>query len=74
MKIKKKKKNDSDTPVKNVPAYWCIGWSGSIELGFKNGTYLPRKAALILYPEYFDSEGNPDMEKLPLDGFDSDDF
>lgn len=51
---------------KEQPTKWVLGWSGDIEIGFDDGTFLPRKAALILYPEYFDEEGNPIKEKLPF--------
>ena len=37
-----------------------------IELGFAGGKYLPRKAALILYPEYFDEHGEPIKDMLPF--------
>lgn len=50
------------------PICWCIGWDANIELGFENGTYLPRKAAIILYPEYFDEHGEPRLYMLPIDG------
>lgn len=53
----------------NKPVSWCMGWSGNIELGFKNGTYLPRKAAIILHPEYFDEHGAPRLYMLPIDGY-----
>jgi hypothetical protein len=43
-----------------------LGWSLEAELGFNDGKYLPRKAALILYPEYFDESGNPKMDMLPI--------
>lgn len=49
------------------PTHWCMSWSVTVELGFDDGTYLPRDAALILYPDYFDNEGNPILEKLPFD-------
>ena len=49
------------------PTHWCLGWSLNMELGFDNGKYLPRKAALILYPEYFDDNGEPIKDMLPLD-------
>ena len=49
------------------PTHWCMSWAGTVELGFDNGTYLPREAALILYPDYFDNGGNPILEKLPFD-------
>lgn len=49
------------------PTYWCMGWYGTVELGFDDGTYLPRQAALILYPEYFDYNGEPILGMLPFD-------
>ena len=49
------------------PTHWCISWGGTVELGFADGTYLPRVAALILYPEYFDKNGEPILESLPMD-------
>lgn len=49
------------------PTHWCMSWEGTVELGFDDGTYLPRKAALILYPEFFDNNGNPIFEMLPFD-------
>ncbi|MBO5854414.1 MAG: hypothetical protein J6Q61_06735 [Bacteroidales bacterium] len=52
---------------KQLPTKWVLGWSGNIELGFDDGKYLPRKPALILYPEYFDEQGNPIKDKLPFD-------
>ena len=50
-----------------MPTHWCMSWAGTVELGFDDGTYLPRKAALILYPQYFDNNGNPIFEMLPFD-------
>ena len=50
------------------PVNWCLGLSGNIELGFENGTYLPRKTAMILYPKYFDEHGEPRTYMLPIDG------
>lgn len=49
------------------PTHWCMGWGCTVELGYQDGTYLPRKAALILYPEYFNENGEPILEKLPFD-------
>ena len=49
------------------PTHWCLGWSLNMELGFDDGKYLPRKAALVLYPEYFDDNGEPIKYMLPLD-------
>ena len=51
----------------NKPTHWCLGWSLDIELGFDDGKYLPRKAALILYPEYFNENGEPKLDMLPMD-------
>ena len=53
--------------MKNKPTCWTLGWSFNVELGFDDGTYLPRKAALILYPKYFDENGEPILEMLPID-------
>ena len=60
--IKKPKKEKSKGPT-----HWCLGWNGNVELGFDDGTYLSRDIALILYPEYFDNNGNPNFEMLPFD-------
>ena len=43
-----------------------MGWGGTVELGFDDGKYLPRKAALILHPEYFDKNGEPILDMLPV--------
>lgn len=51
---------------KEKPICWTFGWSMDIELGFAGGKYLPRKAALILYPEYFDEQGEPIKDMLPF--------
>ena len=51
---------------KEKPTCWTFGWSMDIELGFAGGKYLPRKAALILYPEYFDEQGEPIKDMLPF--------
>ena len=56
--------------AKEQPTHWTLGYSLDIELGFSDGKYLPRKAALLLYPEYFDEDGNPIIDKLPLAGSD----
>ena len=60
-------KKEAKQMGKQLPAKWVLGWSGDIELGFDDGKYLPRKPALILYPEYFDEQGNPIKDKLPFD-------
>lgn len=49
------------------PTHWCLGWSLEPELGFNDEKYLPRKAAVILYPEYFDEDGKPKLDMLPVD-------
>ena len=52
--------------MKEKPTHWTLGWSLEVELGYDDGTYLPRKAALILYPEYFDENGEPILDMLPI--------
>lgn len=52
--------------MKEKPTHWTLGWSLDAELGFSDGKYLPRKAALILYPEYFDKNGEPIFDMLPV--------
>lgn len=54
---------------KEKPTHWTLGWSLEAELGFSDGKYLPRKAALILYPEYFDEQGKPILDMLPIEYF-----
>ena len=53
--------------MKEKPTCWTLGWSLDMELGFDDGKYLPRNTALILYPEYFDEDGNPIKDILPID-------
>ena len=53
--------------MRDKPSCWVLGWSLNMELGFADGRYLPRDAALLLYPEYFDESGEPIEDKLPLD-------
>ena len=53
-------------PASDRPAHWTLGWRGTLELGFEDGTYLPRKAALLLYPQYLDEQGNPKLDMLPI--------
>lgn len=68
--LKKNKTKNSKGDIKenrNEPSCWTLGWSADIELGFGDGTYLSRKAALLLHPEYFDKDGNPILEMLPID-------
>lgn len=47
---------------------WTMGWSGDVELGVGEGCYLPRKAAVLLHPEFFDEGGNPILSALQMDG------
>lgn len=61
-RIKKKKAKEKS----NQPTHWTLGWSLEPELGFDDGTYLPRKAALLLNPEYLDENGNPKLDMLPI--------
>lgn len=63
MNMLNKKKEKKKT---NKPTHWTLGWSLEPELGFDGGTYLPRKAALLFYPEYFDENGKPILDKLPV--------
>lgn len=49
------------------PTHWCLGFSLDLELGFDDEKYLPRRAAVILYPEYFDKNGEPKLDMLPID-------
>ena len=53
--------------MKENPTHWTLGWGLDVELGFDDGMYLPRKAALILYPEYFNEHGEPILDMLPMD-------
>ena len=62
--FKKKSKKNIDI---YTPNRWTLGWSLNIELGFPDGTYLPRKAALVLHPEYFDENDEPILDMLPMD-------
>lgn len=60
-------KNKKQKPsIPNKPTHWCLGWTGDIELGFDDGKYLPRKAALIIYPQFF-TDGKPNIDMLPID-------
>ena len=61
-----KKKKKTEKPKNNEPTHWTLGWSMDLELGFDDGTYLPRKAALLLYPQYFDENGEPIKDALPI--------
>ena len=58
--------NNKLTKNKEQPTHWTLGYSLDAELGFRDGKYLPRKAALILYPEYFDENGEPIFNMLPI--------
>ena len=63
----KRKNKSADTIRRDIkPTHWTLGWSLEPELGFDDGTYLPRKAALLLNPEYFDENGNPKLDMLPI--------
>ena len=44
-----------------------MGWSGQLDLGFDDEKYLMRKDGLIFYPEYFDENGEPKLDMLPID-------
>ena len=52
--------------MKNKPTHWTMGYSLDAELGFDDGRYLPRKAALILSPEYFEENDEPIFDMLPI--------
>lgn len=56
--------------ISKKPTHWALGHSLRPELGFDDGTYLMRNAGKILYPEYFDENGEPRLDMLPLDGQD----
>lgn len=56
-----KKRNE-----KKGPTCWTMGFSLDLELGFDDGTYLPRNAALLLYPQYFNEIGEPIKSALPI--------
>jgi hypothetical protein len=49
------------------PTHWCLSWALTLELGFEDEKYLPRKAGLLFYPEYFDENGEPKLDMLPID-------
>lgn len=49
---------------RNNNLHWTIGWSGRVELGLDKKYYLPREAAVIIYPQYF-KDGEPIMDALP---------
>ena len=49
------------------PTHWCLGWDGRLNLGFDDGNYLMRKHGLMFYPEYFDENGEPKLDMLPID-------
>lgn len=62
LRIRKRKKKEKSTR----PTHWTLNWAGEVDLGYDDGTYLPRKAALLFYPEYFDENGEPILDKLPV--------
>lgn len=53
--------------ISKEPTHWTLSWNLTMELGFDDGTYLPRKVGLILYPQYFDKNGEPKKDMLPID-------
>ena len=59
--LKNKNKVKADRPT-----HWTMGFSLDLELGFGDGTYLPRKAAVLLYPQYFDENGEPIKSALSI--------
>ena len=58
---KKNKKPPNDNPT-----HWTLGFSLDLELGFDDGKYMPRKAAILFYPQYFDKNGEPIRDALPI--------
>ena len=64
MKLRNIFKNKQEVDI-YTPCCWTLGWSMNIELGFSDGTYLPRRVALILYPQYF-KDGEPILDMLPM--------
>ena len=65
--LKKLFKVEESEPIDiSIPSCWTLGWGGTIELGFADGTYLPRKVALLVYPQYF-KDGEPILDMLPMD-------
>lgn len=68
--IKFKKRVVKNKDKNKKPTHWTLGYSFKPELGFDDGTYLMRKAARILYPEYFNEIGEPRLDMLPLYGQD----
>lgn len=63
MKRENKKK---ETVKAEHPTHWTLGWSLDLELGFDDGKYLPRKAAILFYPQYFDEKGEPIRDALQI--------
>lgn len=69
-KFKKRIAKNKDKDKNKKPTHWTLGHSLRPELGFDDGTYLMRNAGKLLYPEYFDENGEPRLDMLPLDGQD----
>ena len=64
--LKKLFKVEESEPIDtSIPDCWTLSWSGTIELGFADGTYLPRRVALITHSEYF-KDGEPILDMLPM--------
>jgi hypothetical protein len=64
MKLFRKRNKPKEEVDTYTPICWTLSWSGTIELGFADGTYLPRRAGLILHPQYF-KDGEPILDMLP---------
>lgn len=64
MKLRNIFKKKQEVDIYN-PCCWTLSWSANIELGFADGTYLPRRVALILHPQYF-KDGEPILDMLPM--------
>lgn len=64
MKIKKKQIVEIDT---QTPICWTMSWAGNICLGFADRKYMPNSFATHFYPDYFDENGKPILNKLPMD-------
>ena len=46
---------------------WTLGWDREIHILFEDNKILWGDADRILYPEYFDENGEPLLDKLPMD-------
>ena len=68
--IKTKKRIIKNKDINKKPTHWALGYSFKPELGFDDGKYMLREAARIFYPDYFDENGEPKLDMLPLDGQD----